>query len=108
MSTFAVFGMTEHFAREEAKKKTPAKKTMQEWLDAVEARVDQVLEGSRCVQLSNLFDAPPVCTAVHRAPAEVWQMPRPEDPRKGESRASRRDARQEEGAQHHLEGCGVR
>lgn len=58
MSTFAVFGMTEHFAREEAKKKTPAKKTMQEWLDAVEARVDQVLEGSRCVQLSNLFDAP--------------------------------------------------
>ncbi|CAD5376758.1 conserved hypothetical protein [Pseudomonas sp. OF001] len=58
MSTFAVFGMTEHFAREEAKKKTPAKKTMQEWLDAVEARVDQVLEGPRCVQLSNLFDAP--------------------------------------------------
>ncbi len=58
MSTFAVFGMTEHFAREEAKKKTPAHKTMTEWLAAVEKRTAKTLAGSRTVQLSNLFDAP--------------------------------------------------
>jgi hypothetical protein len=63
MSTYAVFGMTEHFAREEAKKKTPTWKggrelTLEEWLEAVEARVARTMAGKRIVQLSSMFDAP--------------------------------------------------
>jgi len=63
MSTFAVFGMTEHFAREEASKKTPTsvgkpQLTEAQWLEAVERRVEQVMAGARVAQLSALFDAP--------------------------------------------------
>lgn len=63
MSTFAVFGMTEHFAREEAKKKTPTsvgktELTPSQWLAAVESRAEKIMSGPRVVQLSNLFDAP--------------------------------------------------
>ncbi|MFJ2364803.1 hypothetical protein ACIPIN_14110 [Pseudomonas sp. NPDC087697] len=43
MSTFAVFGMTEHFAREEAKRKV---------------RVIKIMDGKRIAQLSRMFDAP--------------------------------------------------
>lgn len=64
MSTFAVFGMTEHFAREEARKKTPTnvgktQLTEAQWLEAVERRVEQVMAGARVAQLSALYDAPP-------------------------------------------------
>lgn len=63
MSTYAVFGMTEHFARDEARKKTATKSggrdlTEQEWLERVEARVQKIMEGKRIVQLSGMFDAP--------------------------------------------------
>lgn len=51
MSTFAVFGRTEHFAREEARKKTPTsvgktQLTEAQWLEAVERRVEQVMAGA--------------------------------------------------------------
>jgi len=63
MSTFAVFGMTEHFACEEARKKTltsvgKTQLTEAQWLEAVERRVEQVMAGARVAQLSALFDAP--------------------------------------------------
>lgn len=63
MSTFAVFGMTEHFAREEAKKKTPTtvgktELTPSQWLAAVESRAEKTMASSRIVQLSSMFDAP--------------------------------------------------
>jgi hypothetical protein len=63
MSTFAVFGMTEHFAREEAKKKTPTtvgktELTPSQWLAAVESRAEKTMASSRVVQLSSMFDAP--------------------------------------------------
>ncbi|MNG10941.1 hypothetical protein D3C84_944400 [compost metagenome] len=63
MSTFAVFGMTEHFAREEARKKTPTtigktELTPSQWLAAVESRAEKTMLSSRVVQLSSLFDAP--------------------------------------------------
>lgn len=63
MSTYAVFGMTERFAREEARKKTPTSSgkrelTMDEWAEKVEQRVARVMAGKRVVQLSGMFDAP--------------------------------------------------
>lgn len=63
MSTYAVFGMTERFAREEARKKTPTSDgkrelTMDEWSQKVEQRVARVMAGKRVVQLSCMFDAP--------------------------------------------------
>jgi hypothetical protein len=67
MSTFAVFGMNEHFAREEAKRKVRDFKmekgqrielSMSQWLQAVEDRVIKVMDGKRVVQLSSMFDAP--------------------------------------------------
>ncbi|MEE4460767.1 hypothetical protein V2S84_01230 [Azotobacter chroococcum] len=63
MSTFAVFGMTEHYAREEARKKTPTvvgkiELTEQQWLAAVEARSQKTMNSARVVQLSPMFDAP--------------------------------------------------
>lgn len=69
MSTFAVFGMNEHFAREEAKRKVRDFKiekgkrielTMSQWLQAVEDRVVKIKDGKRVAQLSCMFDAPPV------------------------------------------------
>ena len=67
MSTFAVLGMNENFAREEAKKKVRDFKvekdsridlTMSQWLEAVEARVIKIMDSKRVVQLSSMFDAP--------------------------------------------------
>lgn len=67
MSTFAVFGMNENFAREEARRKVRDFKiekgnrielTMSQWLEAVEARVIKIMDGKRVVQLSSMFDAP--------------------------------------------------
>jgi hypothetical protein len=67
MSTFAVFGMNENFAREEAKKKVRDFRvekgrridlTMSQWLQAVEDRVIKVMDGKRVVQLSCAYDAP--------------------------------------------------
>lgn len=69
MSTFAVLGMNEHFAREEAKRKVRGYKiekghrielTMSQWLLAVEERVVRIMDGKRVAQLSSMFDAPPV------------------------------------------------
>lgn len=67
MSTFAVFGMNEHFAREEAKRKVRDFKiekgrrvelSMSQWLQAVEDRVVKIMDGKRVAQLSSMFDAP--------------------------------------------------
>jgi ribosomal protein L5 len=67
MSTFAVFGMNEHFAREEAKRKVRDFKikkgqrielSVSQWLQAVEDRVIKIMNGKRVVQLSSMFDAP--------------------------------------------------
>ncbi|WP_039804025.1 hypothetical protein [Azotobacter chroococcum] len=62
MSTFAVFGMTEHYAREEARKNTPTvilkiQLTESQWLEAVERRAEKTMSGARVVQLSHMFDA---------------------------------------------------
>ncbi|CAI8787849.1 MULTISPECIES: hypothetical protein [Pseudomonas] len=68
MRTFAVFGMNEHFAREEAKRKVRDFKiekgkrielSMSQWLQAVEDRVVKIMDGKRVAQLSSMFDAPP-------------------------------------------------
>ena len=67
MSTFAVFGMNENFAREEAKKKVRDFKfekgsrielSMSQWLQAVEDRVIKIMDSKRVSQLSGMFDAP--------------------------------------------------
>ncbi|MFB8829099.1 hypothetical protein ACE0DR_06240 [Azotobacter sp. CWF10] len=63
MSTFAVFGMAEHYAREEARKNTPTsvgkiELTEQQWLAAVEARAQKTMSSARVVQLSGMFDVP--------------------------------------------------
>ncbi len=73
MSTFAVFGMTRHYARQASLKSTPTsiilagsntpgggrrELTEGEWLDAVDARTDRLFQSKRCVQLSALFDTP--------------------------------------------------
>jgi len=55
--------MTERFAREEARKKTPTSNgkrelTMDERAEKVEQRVARVMAGKRVVQLSGMFDAP--------------------------------------------------
>lgn len=55
--------MTEHFAREEARKKTPTtigkiQLTEAQWLEAVERRIEKTMNGARIVQLSPMFDAP--------------------------------------------------
>lgn len=63
MSTFAVFGMTEHYAREEARRNTPTvvlkvQLSESQWLEAVERRAEKTMSGARVVQLSPMFDAP--------------------------------------------------
>ncbi|WP_223538742.1 hypothetical protein [Pseudomonas sp. BF-R-12] len=67
MSTFAVFGMSENWAREEAKEHTNTYKmengkmverTIPEWELAVEAEVARIMAGKKCVRLSPMFDAP--------------------------------------------------
>lgn len=67
MSTFAVFGMTETYAYEEAKKKVEPldgkkKITEQEWLVRVAEYVDdQTTIKTRKVKLSGLFSSPAAC-----------------------------------------------
>lgn len=67
MSTFAVFGMSENWAREEAREQTSThqiengkrlERTIPEWEAAVEAYVAKIMAGKKCVRLSPMFDAP--------------------------------------------------
>jgi len=67
MTTFAVFGMSENWAREEARENTSTHKTVdgkriertiREWEEAVEAQVAKIMAGKKCVRLSPMFDAP--------------------------------------------------
>ncbi|WP_430293031.1 hypothetical protein [Pseudomonas sp. B1-22] len=72
MSTFAVFGMTRDVALADAKKKTSTSRTvtdqrgrkvsvpmsMAEWVEAVEKRADEIMEGVKTKQLSPMFDSP--------------------------------------------------
>ncbi|MEB0226301.1 hypothetical protein [Pseudomonas sp. 10S4] len=98
MSTFAVFGMSENWAREEAREQTSTHKTengkrlertIPEWEAAVEAYVAKIMAGKKCVRLSPMFDAPstPSSSWIWRAavsPAatcasgrkQFWSMPR--------------------------------
>lgn len=85
MSTFAVFGMNEHFAREEAKRKVRDFKiekgkrielSMSQWLQAVEDRVVKIMDGKRVAQLSSMFDAPPVRRRLRRTYSQVGTVPR--------------------------------
>ncbi|MBK5400449.1 hypothetical protein JFU47_27655 [Pseudomonas sp. TH39(2020)] len=85
MSTFAVFGMNEHFAREEAKRKVRDFKiekgqrielSMSQWLQTVEDRVVKIMDGKRVAQLSSMFDAPPVRRGLRRAYTKAGAVPR--------------------------------
>ncbi len=85
MSTFAVFGMNEHFAREEAKRKVRDFKiekgqrielSMSQWLQAVEDRVVKIMDGKRVAQLSSMFDAPPIRRRLCGAHPQAWSVPR--------------------------------
>jgi len=67
MTTFAVFGMSENWAREDAREFTGTIKivdgkrielTIPEWEAAVEAQVAKIMAGKKCVRLSPFFDAP--------------------------------------------------
>lgn len=67
MTTFAVFGMSENWAREDARETTGTIKvvdgkrielTIPEWEAAVEERVAKIMAGKKCVRLSPFFDAP--------------------------------------------------
>ena len=67
MTTFAVFGMSENWAREEAKEHTPTFKhengkridlTVSEWEAEVESQIKKIMAGKKCVRLSPMFDAP--------------------------------------------------
>ncbi|WP_236189348.1 hypothetical protein [Pseudomonas pharyngis] len=67
MTTFAVFGMSESWAREEAKETTSTHKmdggkrlerTIAEWEEAVEAEVERIMASKKSVRLSPMFDAP--------------------------------------------------
>ncbi|HCE6037989.1 hypothetical protein ACM72G_06080 [Pseudomonas aeruginosa] len=70
MSTFAVFGMTRDVALAMAKKEVKSvRKTplwdehvpMSEWLAAVERKADNIMTGTKVVQLSQLLDTPDFC-----------------------------------------------
>jgi len=85
MSTFAVFGMNEHFAREEAKRKVRDFKiergqrielSMSQWLQAVEDRVIKIMDGKRVAQFSSMFDAPPVRRRLCRTHSQAGAVPR--------------------------------
>lgn len=86
MTTFAVFGMSENWAREEAKEHTPTFKhengkridlTVSEWEAEVESQIKKIMAGKKCVQLSPMFDAPPVRAAVHGYGEKEHRVPRP-------------------------------
>ncbi|WP_223531287.1 hypothetical protein [Pseudomonas sp. GL-R-19] len=111
MSTFAVFGMNEHFAREEAKRKVRDFKiekgkrielSMSQWLQAVEDRVIKIMDGKRVAQLSSMFDAPPVCRRVCGAHPEVGPMPRRDH--QGEDQAAAERCEAEVGDQAFVDG----
>lgn len=88
MTTFAVFGMSENWAREDAREFTGTIKivegkrielTIPEWEAAVEAQVAKIMAGKKCVRLSPFFDAPPVRPAIHRHGATQCHLSRHED-----------------------------
>ena len=90
MSTFAVFGMTRDVALAEAKKRVKTSKpgkpggpsiqlTPAQWDEAVAKYADKLMSGDKVKQLSNLFDAPPVRSAVHRACPQTGGLPRSSD-----------------------------
>ncbi len=67
MTTFAVFGMSENWAREDAREFTGTIKTVDgkrveltiaEWEAAVEVQVAKIMAGNKSVRLSPFFDAP--------------------------------------------------
>lgn len=65
MSTYAVFGMTMSRARENASKivepynvKLRRQKTLDELTAEIAAKVDEIMASTRCVQVSDTFDAP--------------------------------------------------
>lgn len=63
MSTFAVFGMTQHVALADARKSTPTKIAGREldaaqWEAAVCRLADKIMVSEKVKQLSPLFDAP--------------------------------------------------
>jgi hypothetical protein len=67
MTTFAVFGMSESWAREEAKETTSThrmgdgklvERTIAEWEAAVAAEVARIMASKKSVRLSPMFDAP--------------------------------------------------
>jgi hypothetical protein len=79
MTTFAVFGMSESWAREEAKETTSTHKmdggkrlerTIAEWEEAVEAEVERIMASKKSVRLSPMFDAP-------STPSSSWRWPGP-------------------------------
>lgn len=88
MTTFAVFGMSENWAREEAKEHTPTFKnengkridlTVSQWEAEVEVQIAKIMAGKKCVRLSPMFDAPPVRPAIHRHGATQYHLSRHED-----------------------------
>jgi len=92
MTTFAVFGMSENWAREEAKEHTPTFKneggkridlSVSQWEAEVEVQVAKIMAGKKCVRLSPMFDAPPVRPAVHGNGPKEHCLPRPEDQDQG-------------------------
>lgn len=63
MSTFAVFGMTESYARAHAEKHTSTSEgaidlSVDEWLEKVQARVERLLKKGPRPRLSTMYDAP--------------------------------------------------
>lgn len=67
MTTFAVFGMSENWANEEAREHTPTFKSMNgkrvelcvtEWEAEVKIQIAKIMAGKKCVRLSPFFDAP--------------------------------------------------
>lgn len=86
MTTFAVFGMSESWAREEAKETTSTHKmdggkrlerTISEWKEAVEAEVERIMASKKSVRLSPMFDAPPVRPAVYGDGQDKPRLSRP-------------------------------
>lgn len=68
MSTFAVWGMTEVFAINDARKrvdtwdsKEKRNLTESEWLARVSERAEKTMKGKRSVQLSPKYDSPQWC-----------------------------------------------
>ena len=88
MTTFAVFGMSESWAREEAEETTSTHKmedgkrierTIAEWEEAVAAEVARIMASKKSVRLSPMFDAPPVRPAVYGNGQGEHRLSRPED-----------------------------